>query len=436
MSWKKTYQQKLVSLKDAAAVIESNDRIVTSFANSLPIEIFIEIDSRYKELENVTITGALCIHPFGFLKDPNYKGHIRYHSIYMGPLEKMFLANIDFTSYNFSRADWLLHNLLKPNVLITEVSPPNKDGYMSFGFTGSMLGKTASELASKIIVQVNKNVPFIHGGKQSFLHVDEVTHICEAERDIMVWEQPAPTEIDEKIASNILPYIHDGSTIQLGIGGGPNAIGYHLEAFKDLGMHTEMMSDSMATLIEKGVINGRKKTLHNEEAVCSFVLGSKRLYEFVDDNPKVQIHPLSYVNDPYVIAQNNDFVSINGCLSCDLTGQVCSESIGFHQHSATGGQLDFVRAAAVSDTAKSFLCMESTTTLKDGTRISKITAALEPGAIVTTPRSLTQFVATEYGVADLREKCTRERTESLIRIAHPDFRDSLIAQAKEYKLIG
>jgi len=363
MSWKIEYEQKLVSVKDAAAAIESNEIIVTSFANSLPIDFFIALEKRYKELTNVLILGAFCVHPFEFLKNPEYNGHINYHSKYMGPIEKMFRANIDFTSYNFSRADWIVKNRIKPNVLVTEVSPPDENGNMSLGLTGSMLGKTAQEQSNKIIVQVNKKVPYIHGGERSFINVKDVTHICEVERKPLAWQQPLPTEIDKKIASFMMPYIQDGSTIQLGIGGAPNAIGYHLDSLKDLGIHTEMMTDSMATLIDKGVINGRKKTLHKEEAVCSFVLGSDDLYEFVNDNPKIQIHPLSYVNDPFVIAKNNNFVSINGCLASDLTGQICSESIGFQQHSATGGQLDFVRACAANDSAKSFLCMESTTTL-------------------------------------------------------------------------
>ena len=436
MDWEKEYKQKLVSVENAAAVIKSNDRICSTTVASIPTDLLIAIGKRYKELENVTIISQIAMYPFDFFKH-EYSGHIKYHVMFMGALERQYYpeGNIDITSYNFSRSDWMVRNRMKANVFVSEVSPPDENGNMSFGPLGAMFGKIASEYADTVIVQVNKKTPYVYGSEKAFISVKEVDYICESERDLAELSQPPLAEEETKIASHIIPYIEDGSTIQIGLGGVANAVGFFLEGHKDLGVHTEMLTDSLVNLAEKGVINGSKKSIHQGEMVIAFGLGSKKLYAFMHKNEMVKAYPVSYVNDPNIIGKNRKFVSINSCLACDLTGQVGSESIGFNQFSCTGGQLDFVRGASLSEDGKSFLCMNSTAKKKDGSVVSKITVSLPPGTVVTTPRTDVHYVVTEYGVADLRERSIGERVKAMINIAHPNFRDRLGKEAKENGVI-
>lgn len=436
MGWEKTYKQKLITIEEAAGLIKSNDRIWPTTGASFPINLMIEIGKRYKELENVNVYGCLAMYPFDFMK-AEYKGHINYLTTFMGGVERSMRpqGNVDVNSHHFSRVDWVIRNRFKPNVFIADVSPPDENGNMSFGPVGTYCGRTAADYADLVIAQVNTKTPYVYGSDKAFINVNDVDYICETERDIPELVQPPITEIDKAIASHIIPYIKDGSTIQIGIGGVANAVASFLENHKDLGLHSEMLVESVVTLAEKGVINGRKKTLHKGKMIIGFGLGTKKLYDFMHKNDMIEIHPQAYVNDPYVIAQNNDFVSINSCLVCDLTGQVGSEALGFNQFSCTGGQLDFVRGAAMAENGKSFLCMNSTAKLKDGTVVSRITAALPMGTAVTTPRSDVMYIVTEYGVAHLRDASIKERVEAMISIAHPDFRDQLLREAKEYKII-
>jgi len=436
VDWEKEYKQKLVSVEAAAAFIKSNDRICSATVASIPTDLLIAIGKRWTELENVTIISQIALYPFDFFKK-EYKGHIKYHVMFMGALERKYYpeGNMDITSYNFSRSDWLVKNRMKANVFVSEVSPPDENGNMSLGPLGGMFGKIASEYADTVILQVNKKTPYVYGAETSFINIRDVDYICESDRDLAVLPQPPVAEEETKIASHIIPYIEDGSTIQIGLGGVANAVGFFLEDHKDLGVHTEMLTDSLVHLAEKGVINGSKKSIHKGEMIIAFGLGSRKLYDFMHKNERVKSYPVYYVNDPYVIGKNKKFVSINSCLACDLTGQVGSESIGFHQFSCTGGQLDFVRGASLAEDGKSFLCMNSTARKKDGTVVSKITASLPPGTVVTTPRTDVHYVVTEYGVADLRERSIAERVKALVNIAHPDFRDELARQAREYGII-
>jgi 4-hydroxybutyrate CoA-transferase len=258
---------------------------------------------------------------------------------------------------------------------------------MSLGLLGTFNGYQAAKLAKKVIIQVNREVPYVYGTKEAFLNVADVDYICEQDHKIPELPSIPLTDMEKTIAHNIIPYIEDGSTIQIGVGGLGNAVGFYLENHKNLGIHTEMFVDSMVALAEKGIVNGSKKTLHPGEITISFGIGSKKLYDFMNKNKVLKAYALSYINNENVIGSNDKFVAINNALMCDLTGQVCSESIGFHQFSATGGQLNFVRGARLSKGGKSFLTLESTAKKQDGTVLSRITAALPPGAVVTTPRS-------------------------------------------------
>lgn len=437
MDWEKVYKQKLVTVEEAAKVIKSNDRIYSTTMCSQPVELLKAISDRYLELENVVIFSALSLYPYDFLFKPEYKGHIKYHATFIGGLERKYYpyGNIELTTHHFSKADWIARNRIKANVMVCEVSPPDENGNMSFGPVGTYNGRTVAENAETIIAQVNKKTPYVYGSEKAFINVNEVTHICEVDRDILELVQAPATEVEEKIASYIYPLIEDGSTIQIGVGGIANSVGYSLMNHKDLGVHTEMLTDCLVDLAKKGVINGSKKTINKGKMVICFGAGKKELYDFMHKNDMVEAHHSSYVNDINVIAAHKKFVSINSCLVSDLTGQVGSETLGFKTISLTGGQLDFVRGSFYSEGGKSFLCMPSTATDAQGNMISRITAALPPGTVVTTPRADVQYIVTEYGIADLKERSHKERVEAMVSIAHPKFRDELIREAKKYGII-
>ncbi len=432
MNWKQEYQQKLMSVEEAAGLIKSGDRVWMSPVCSMPIQFGDALAARYQELENVTVISGLLMHPWGFLKG-ECKGHINYESFFLGPIERKFMpqGNIKATTVQFSRIEQYTIDRIKPSVSVFEVSPPDERGYMSFGPLGTFNGALAAQLAEKVIVQVNKKVPYVYGGAESFIHVSQVDHICEADHEIPVLPNPPLTDVDRKIGEYIAERVPDGACLQLGIGGVANAVGELLVDKKDLGVHTEMFVDSMVTLAKKGVINCSRKNFHPGRITAGFGIGSKELYDFMDRNQLIETYPIWKITDPYTIAQNDNFVSINSCLTVDITGQVGSEALGFNQFSGTGGQLDFVRGAALSKGGMSFIALPSTVTRKDGTLISKIVISFEPGTAVTTPRTDVQYIVTEYGVADLKDKNFPDRAKALIAIAHPDFRDQLRFEAEK-----
>lgn len=436
MSWKDVYKQKLITIDEAATKIKSHDRVNYSPCASAPADLISAIARRYKDLEDVTMNTGLILSPFEYLRQ-DYIGHIKHHSLFMGPIERKLgeQGNVEVTSYHFSQTDWMVRNRVKPNVFIAEVSEPDENGNMSFGPVGTFWGHICASLAETIIVQINRQVPYVFGTEDAFINVNDVTWICEADHKISELPNPPVSEIDKKIASQMIDRIRDGSTIQLGVGGVANAVGFFLENHKDLGIHTEMMVDSMVTLAEKGAVTNAKKTLHPGEMTVGFGIGSEKLYRFMHRNPTVRSYPISYICDPNVVARNANFVSINSTLMCDLTGQACSESLGYEQFSGTGGQLDFVRGAALSEGGQSFLAFPSTAKLKDGTLTSRISVALPPGTVVTTPRSDAQYFVTEYGIADVKGKSIAQRAQELVKIAHPNFRDQLIRDAREHGLL-
>ena len=436
MSWQDDYKKKLVSMEEAAAAIKSNDKVYYPPCGSAPATLIEAITKRAHELENVSMTGALVLYPFEYMKG-SYKGRLNHRTIFLGPYERNVMAegNVEVTSYQFGQTDWLTENRIKPDVFIVEVSEPDENGYMSYGPIGTFNGDKAAKYAKTVIAQVNKLAPYVYGGPKSFIHVNDVDMICENDHKVGELKQPPVTDVEKQIASHIVGNIEDGSTIQLGLGGVANAVGFFLENHKDLGVHTEMLVDSMVTLTEKGVITGSKKTMNPGELTCSFGIGTKMLYDFMNRNPFVKSYPISEIANVTQIAKNDKFISINNALMSDLTGQICSESVGFDQFSATGGQLDFVRGATQSKGGKSFIAFRSVAEKKDGSMVSRITAALPPGAVVTTPRTDTQYVVTEFGCADIRNKSIPERVKAMISIAHPQFRDSLYNEAKQKGLV-
>ncbi len=436
MSWKEAYKKKLVSVEDAAAVIRSNDRIVCSGLGSTPFDLMNAICRRKDELRNVTMFSGLILHPFEHLK-AEYKGHISHVANFLGPFERRMLdqGNIEVGSNQFAHTDWVTKNIVKPNVFITDVAPPDENGNFSFGVLGVFNGHTAAQCADTIILQVNNEARFVYGPKEAFINIEDVDYICEQDHKLPELPMVPVTDVEKTIANKIVSFIEDGSTFQIGIGGLSNAVGFFLEHHKDLGIHTEMLVDSMVTLAEKGVITGSKKTLHPGEITCCFGGGARKLYDFMHKNKSLQAYPISYIADENVIARNKQFISINNALMCDLTGQVCAESIGFTQYSGTGGQVNFVRGAKMAPGGKSFLALESTAKKADGAIMSRIVTAFPPGSVVTTPRSDVDYIVTEYGSAHLRGKTISARVKEMIDIAHPDFREQLMKEAKDNKLL-
>ncbi len=427
MSWVDTYKQKRLSVKEAAAKIESGDRVYASPCTATPVQLLEALADRVNELEDVHVISGLLMHPFKILQSPEYVGRINYHTIFYGPYERAFFkaGNVNINSVHFSKAHLALQHYHKVNVMIADVSAPDDEGYLYYGPLGVAVNKGAREVAEKIIVQVNKLQPKVDGIHHR-IHVSEVDWLCEHDHPLPALAQDPPTEVDNRIADFIVPMIPDGSTIQIGLGSVSDAVGLKLADKKDLSVHTEMFTDSMLALYKKGVING--------SMVSGFILGSQELHEFAAEG-KIKLKPLSITNDPREIAKIDKLMSINVTLMVDLTGQACSESVGFQQYSATGGQGDFTRGAAFSKGGKSFLCLPSTVKTKDGRIRSTIMSALPPGAAITTPRSDVMYVVTEYGVADLFCKPIVERVNALIAIAHPDFRDALRKEAIEAGLI-
>jgi 4-hydroxybutyrate CoA-transferase len=434
MNWEKIYREKLVTAKEAVATIKSGDIIGISNGTSLAVDIVGALEQRLDELKDITIIGGLLVYPQQFLEKRN-KENVRYYTVFMGPYERagMKHGNIHYIVNQFSRMHTIFREKLRNNVAILECSEPDENGYMSYGPMGATTNHSFKENADKIIVQVNKQTPYLHG-TDVHIHVSEAEYICEYSHDLPDFPSPPIGEDDMKIARYITDLIPDGATIQLGIGNIADAVGYLLEKKNDLGVHTEMLTNSYVDLIEKGVITCRKKNFHKDKIVMSFAMGNKKTFTFMNKNKMIEQRPVSYVNDPYIIAKNDNLMSINGTLAVDLTGQVCSESIGFDQFSGTGGQLDFVRGARYSKGGKSFIALKAATNTKHG-RVSKICCALPPGSVVTTPRSEVQYIVTEFGIADLFGKDIQERVNAMISIADPGFKDQLRNEAIEAGLI-
>ncbi|MBU2512213.1 4-hydroxybutyrate CoA-transferase [bacterium] len=435
MNWETEYQQKLVSLKEAASIIKSGDVVGLPPGPSAPVDLMNAIGSRYEELDNVKIMSGILMVPQEHLA-AKCKGHINHVSVFVGPLERIFMSegNIEVIPYQFSQTEALFsRDDNSANITLLECSPPDERGYMSFGPMGTFCNDFCAKRSDTLIVQVNDKVPFVYG-LNAHIHVSQVDYITECSRNIAELPTAPPGETEQKIASYIVNEIPDGATLQLGLGDVANAIGYMLDDKKDLGIHTEMLTESMVELAEKGVINGSKKTFHEGKILCVFGLGTKKTYDYMHRNLMVETAPVSYVNKIANIAKNDNMISINNTLAVDLTGQVCSETIGFDQYSGTGGQLDFVRGAKNSKGGKSFIALNSTAKTPEGT-VSRISCVLPPGTAVTTPRTDVQYVVTEYGIADLWMKSMPNRVRSLIGIAHPDFRDNLEREAREVGII-
>jgi 4-hydroxybutyrate CoA-transferase len=429
MSWLDKYRNKIISLEDAAKYVTSNSIIFLS-GNAATPGLFIEkLAARKDDLENVQVNHLLMMG-----EDPlsaqGMEKHFRHNSLFVGPADRAAVneGRSDYVPiFLFEIPSIFMDRLIPLNFAYVHVSPPDEHGFMSFGVE-CVASKAAAESADFVVAQVNEHMPRTLG--DSFLHISRVHKIVEYNQEIPILNKKGFTEVERKIGEYIAGLVDDGATVQMGIGGIPDAVLAALENKKDLGVHTEMISDGIVEGIEKGFITNRKKTLHPGKVIGTFVLGSQRLYDFVDNNPYFEIHPTNYTNNPFVVAQNDNMIAINSAIEVDITGQVCSDSIGTRIYSGFGGQVDFIRGAAYSKGGKPIIALPSTA--KNDT-LSKITTQLKPGAGVVTTRADVHYVVTEYGIAYLHGKNLRQRAQELANIAHPNFRDELIHYAKKQK---
>jgi len=431
MNWFDDYKKKKCSLEEAVSVVKSNDRIYISGNAATPMTLTQALAMRKDELQNVEVTHVLL---FGDdpLSKPGMEGHFRHNSLFVGPGDRAAVneGRADYIPvFLYEIPDLFYSGLLPLDVAFLHLSPPDEHGFMSFGVE-CLCSKAAAETAKLVIAQINEKMPRTLG--DSFIHISRVHKIVEVNIDLPELEPVPFTEVEKKIGQNIADLVEDGSTLQLGIGGIPNAALKAMFNKRDLGVHTEMVSDSIVEAIEAGVITGAKKTLHPYKVVATFYLGSRRLYEFIDNNPIFETHPTNYTNHPTVIARNDKMIAINSAIEVDITGQVCSDSIGTKIYSGFGGQVDFIRGSAQSKGGKPIIALPSTA--KNDT-VSKIVPTLQVGAGVVTTRADVHYVITEYGVAYLHGKNLRQRAEALINIAHPKFRPWLEEEAKKRRLL-
>jgi 4-hydroxybutyrate CoA-transferase len=435
MEWKSIYESRICSAAEAVRVIKSGNRVFMTGNVSVPQKLLAALVEYAPNIHDVEICQALSVAPSDYVK-PEMEGHLRVNTLFISANVRKAVqeARADFTPVLLSEFTLLFKNGILPvDVAMIHVSPPDEHGFCSLGVEVG-LSKSPAESAKIIIAEVNEQMPRTLG--DSFIHVSRLTHIVPVDYPIAELPQGGEgDEISQKIASYIVDLIPDGATMQMGIGAIPDAVLNYLDDKKDLGIHSEMFSDGVVRLVEKGVITNARKTLLPGKIVVGFILGTQKLYRWAHNNPLCEFRRQEYVNDPFVIAQNERQVAINSAIEVDLTGQVCADSIGPKFFSGVGGQLDFIYGAARSKGGVPIIAMPSTAAMKDGTLVSKIVPMLKQGAGVVTSRNHVHYVVTEYGVADLYGKSIRQRVEALIGIAHPDFRADLRKQAKELQWI-
>jgi 4-hydroxybutyrate CoA-transferase len=433
----KNYKSKVVSADEAVKVIKSNDKMIIHGNCAFPATLVNAMVRRKDELENVKIYHALSVGALPYL-DPGMEKHFKHIGLFLGQNSRVAVSE--------GRAETIpifLHEVpllftrgyINLDVALIHVSPPDEHGFCSFGVEVG-LTKSPAEKAKIIIAQVNPKMPRVLG--DSFIHISKIKYFVEVDEDIRELPQgeknltPEQAGVYRKIGEHIASLIEDGSTLQLGIGAIPDAVLKFLHEKKALGIHTEMFSDGVIELVEDGIITNEMKTLHPGKMVAGFVLGTRQLYQFIHNNPSIEFHPQEYVNDPYIIAKNEKMVAINSAIEIDITGQVCSDSIGPRLYSGFGGQVDFIRGASRSVGGKPIIALPSTT--KD-CKISRIVTQLKAGAGVVTSRADVRYIVTEFGIAQLFGKSISERVIELVNIAHPNFKEELLKYARENKYI-
>lgn len=436
-TWLDLYQSKLISADKAATLVQSGDWVEYGFGINCARDFDEALAKRKDQLEDVKIRCDIGAYQhFTSEADPDQKA-FTWNSWHVAGHDKKFIGkNLYYIPMKFHENPMMTRKDCTPtNVAVIQCTAMDKHGYFNFG--GSAVNCWAMmETARVTILEVNNKMPRCLGGNQECVHVSQVDYIVESKNEpIATIGSATASPVEAKIAEHIIGRLYNGNCLQLGIGGTPNAVGSMVAAsdLKDLGVHTEMYVDAYLLMAKAGKITGAKKNIDRYKQVYSFAMGSQELYDYLDDNPGLASYSVDYTNNPFVVAQLDNFVSINAAIEMDLFGQVCAETVGTRHISGTGGQLDFVEGAYKSKGGQSFICLPSTIDLK-GKVGSRIKPILSPGAIVTDPRTATHMIVTEYGIASLKGKSTWERAEALISIAHPDFRDELIAAAENMNI--
>lgn len=419
------YEAKRVDAAGALAQLRDNDMIIVPTGVGEPPVLLTALSSERTRWRGIRVAQILAMRKYGYF-DQDTAGHVRHAALFFGGASRASGQGgwCDFIPNYFSEIPLLIERGLMPcDVVFALASSMNAQGYFSLSL-GTDYTMAAVARARVVVLEVNPNVPFAHG--QCHVHISQVSALVESDEPILEVGLPAIGPVQEAIGKYVADMIEDGSTLQIGYGGIPDAVVMQLTGKHDLGVHTEMIGDGILRLVECGVVTNRRKTLLPGKMVATFALGSRRLYDFMHHNPMLEMHPSNFTNDPYIAAQNDNLVSINASLQVDLLGQCGSESIAHLPYSGTGGQVDFVRAANRSRGGKSFIVLPATA--KDGS-ISRIVPTLTPGTHATTSKNDVNYVVTEFGVAQLRGKSAKQRAQALIAIAHPDFRGQLRAQA-------
>ncbi len=429
MSWIDQYRRKLVTAREAVAKVESGMRVYIHPGCAEPEALVEALMERAPYVKDVELMHLLTSGTSPYCA-PNMAEHFRHNALFVGGnvREAVNDGRADYTPIFLGEVEALFESGEMPiDVAFIQVSPPDPHGYCSFG-VGVECTLTAAKYAHHVVAQVNAQMPRTYG--DSFIHVNEIDSIVELSRPLCELKKPATNDVYQAIGKWVATLIEDGAVLQCGIGAIPDAILPNLMDRKDLGVHTEMISDNVIPLIEAGVINGRRKNVKPRKVILGFVLGTRVLFDFIDENPIFEFHPSAYTNDPFRIAANDRMVAINSAIEIDLTGQVCAESIGPWFYSGFGGQLDFVRGAARSKYGKPIIALPATA--KHGS-ISRIVPRLAHGAGVLTGRGDVHYVVTEFGVAYLHGRTIRQRAEALIQVAHPDFRNELHAYCEQQR---
>ena len=430
--WTSIYKQRVTTPEQAVRVIQSGQRVFLSGNCSVPKTVLGALVAYSPQLRNIEIVQVLTIGDAAYV-EPGMELHLRVNTLFISDNVRAAVnsGRADFTPAFLSEIPGLFKTHLPIDVAMIQVSPPDEHGYCSLGIEVGVT-KTAAQSAKVVIAEVNQQMPRTLG--DSFIHVSKIDHIIPVDYRLPEVNMGTTSDLAPQIAKHIAGLIPDGATLQTGIGAIPDAVLQQLTGHKDLGIHTELFADGIIDLVERGIINGERKSLHMGKIVAGFMLGTQRLYDFVNDNPMFEMHPSEYVNDPFVIAQNERMVAINSAIEVDLTGQVCADSIGPRLYSGVGGQVDFIYGASRSNGGIPIIAMASTTLVK-GQVTSRIAPMLKPGAGVVTSRNHVHYVVTEFGVADLYGYTIRQRAKALINIAHPDFRAELEKQAHELKYL-
>lgn len=437
MGVREEYRAKLRTPEQAVELVKSGDWVDYSSNICFPQLLDAALARRRDELSDVKIRGNLLFGPIQTVEADPSREHFIYNSWHCSGYERRLCDKnlCNFIPMIFRNLGWYYTNFLTVNVAMMAVTPMDRHGYFNFS-CATGVARAILDKADIVILEVNEHLPRIYGGFDECIHISEVDAVVEGEHPpLPEFPIAEASEEDQKIASYIVPHIVDGATLQLGIGTMPNVVGAMISDsdLKDLGMHTELCGDAYLRMFEAGKLTNRRKTFQKDKGVTGLVFGSRALYDWVAENPSVVVEPLSYVNDPAIIARHDDMISINSCISVDLYGQICAESAGLRQISGTGGQLDYLTGASMSKGGKAFICMTSSFVDKQGVRHSRVLPHFD-GDIVTDPRSQAFWIVTEYGAENLAGCSTWERAEKLVSLAHPDFRDGLIQAADAQRI--